>query len=298
MSSPLVSVIIPTYNRAAMVREAVESVFRQTFVDFQLIVVDDGSTDDTSEALSPFRPRLTYLYQAHRGVSAARNLGIEAALGRWIAFLDSDDLWLPEKLKAQVEFFRQNPEARVNQTEEIWIRKGRRVNPKKKHKKISGDLFAPSLKLCLVSPSAVMIEKALFNDLGGFDESLPACEDYDLWLRISARHPIFLIDRPLVIKRGGHPDQLSRTIPFLDRFRIQALIKILDSGGLRPEQSERALQELEAKCRVYGQGCLKRGKTEEGKRFLQLPTECRRRFSKTERDRPSDPPRIRGHHPI
>jgi hypothetical protein len=184
---------------------------------------------------------------------------------------EDDDLWLPEKLETQIRFFSQNPKAMICQTEEIWIRNDLRVNPRKKHQKYSGDIFAPSLLLCLVSPSAVMIRRELFEQVGCFDETLPACEDYDLWLRISAQFPICLIDRPLVVKRGGHPDQLSRTTPALDRFRIQALVKILGSGKLTAGQYDLAYQELETKCRIYGQGCLKRGKAKEGNFYLLLP---------------------------
>lgn len=271
MIPPQVSVIIPTYNRVAFVLEAVDSVLKQTLQDFELIVIDDGSTDGTAEALKRFEDRLFYRYQDNQGVSGARNLGLQMARGKWIAFLDSDDLWLPEKLETQVRFFSENPGAVICQTEEIWIRKGRRVNPQKKHQKFSGDIFAPSLLLCLVSPSAVMIQRNLFDQLGYFDVTLPACEDYDLWLRISSQFHVYLIDQPLTIKRGGHPDQLSRTIPALDRFRIQALVKLLDSGRLTAQQYEQAFKELQTKCRIYGQGCLKRGKEGEGNYTLDLP---------------------------
>lgn len=270
MSSPLISVIIPTYNRLAFVLEAVDSVLKQTLQDFELIVIDDGSNDETAKALKKYEDRLLYRYQKNQGVSRARNFGLKMARGKWIAFLDSDDLWLPEKLETQVRFFSENPGAVICQTEEIWIRKGRRVNPQKKHQKFSGDIFAPSLLLCLVSPSAVMIQRDLFERVGYFDETLPACEDYDLWLRISSQFHVYLIDRPLVVKRGGHADQLSRTIPSLDRFRIQALVKLLDSGRLTAQQYEQAYKELQTKCRIYGQGCLKRGKEEDGNYFLSL----------------------------
>jgi glycosyltransferase involved in cell wall biosynthesis len=268
---PLISVIIPTFNRAAWVREAVDSVLAQSFPDFELIVVDDGSTDPTAEGLAPYGNRLRYLYQTRQGVSAARNRGLETAAGEWLAFLDSDDLWLPRKLEAQVEFLDRNPRAEICQTEEIWIRHGRRVNPRRKHRKPSGDIFAPSLALCLVSPSAVMLKKRLLVEVGSFDRSLPACEDYDLWLRISCRKPVFLIEEPLVVKRGGHPDQLSRCLPSLDRYRIRSLEKVLASGLLSPRQYDLAWRELERKCRIYGQGSLKRGKIEEGQFYLSLP---------------------------
>lgn len=271
MVSPLVSIIIPTYNRAPWLMEAVESVFKQTVQDFELIIIDDGSTDGSADILQKVSRPFLYRFQKNQGVSRARNQGLFSAKGKWIAFLDSDDLWLPKKLESQLQFFSDHPQALICQTEEIWIRNGRRVNRGKKHQKFSGDIFAPALKLCLVSPSAVMIQRDLLEKVGYFDEALPACEDYDLWLRISAHYPIYLIDEPLVIKRGGHPDQLSRTTPALDRLRIQSLVKLLRSGQLTTEQYISAFKELETKCRIYGQGCLKRGRMEEGREVLELP---------------------------
>lgn len=271
MPPSLTSVIIPTYNRLEFLRPAVESVLSQTVGDYELIVIDDGSTDGTGEGLKPYGNRLHYIYQENRGVSAARNRGLQAARGDWIAFLDSDDYWLPAKLETQLRFFAENPQARICQTGEIWIRHGRRVNPQKKHRKFSGDIFEPSLVRCIVSPSAVMIDREFLDHIGPFDESLPACEDYDLWLRIACRFPVFLIEEPLVVKRGGHPDQLSRRIPFLDRFRIQALVKLLGSDCLSSDRQERVFRELKEKCQIYGQGCIKRGRREEGGFYLRLP---------------------------
>jgi glycosyltransferase involved in cell wall biosynthesis len=240
--------------------------------------VDDGSADATSETLSLFPPRVIRLvHEENRGVSAARNTGILAARSPLIAFLDSDDYWLPEKLAAQVDFFEHHPEAVACQTREIWIRKGRRVNPKRKHLKPSGDIFVPSLNLCLVSPSAVMVRRSLFEEVGLFDEAFPVCEDYDLWLRISCRHPIHLLDRDLVVKEGGAPDQLSQSLTGMDRFRIASILKIMEGGRLDPPQWKAALHELREKCKIYGEGCLKRGKEDEGEFYLQIPL----RFSKT-----------------
>ena len=190
---PLVSVIIPTYNRGWIIKEAIDSVMVQDYRDFELIIVDDGSTDNTPDILNSYRGDIKVFRQENQGVSAARNRGLAAASGRFIAFLDSDDLWLPRKLRRQVDFFSSNPDACICQTEEIWIRNNMRVNPKKRHKKPRGMIFEPSLALCLVSPSAVMIRRSLFEEVGGFDETLPACEDYDLWLRISCRYPVYLI---------------------------------------------------------------------------------------------------------
>ncbi len=269
MKKPLVSVIIPTYNRGWILKQAVDSVLTQDFEDFELIVVDDGSADHTQKILDSYQRELTIICQENLGVSAARNRGVEAAAGSYIAFLDSDDHWLHEKLGRQVDFFEKNQTALICQTEEIWIRNGRRVNPKKRHKKPSGMIFKPSLALCLVSPSSVMIKKSLFEETGGFDENLPACEDYDLWLRIGSRHPVYLIDIPLTIKRGGHEDQLSRQHS-LDKYRIESLNKIISSDLLSAGQKVAAIQMLISKCSIYATGCLKRGRNDEAESYQEL----------------------------
>lgn len=281
--NPEVSVIIPTHNRKDMLLEAMESVLAQSFKDFELIVVDDGSDDGTGEIVTSFissvstrsdSPRVTLLTQPQRGVSAARNAGVAKANGSLIAFLDSDDCWLDEKLAVQVSFFHEKQDALICQTEETWIRNGIRVNPRNKHEKPSGDIFFKSLKLCLVSPSAVMLRKELFSELGLFDEDLIACEDYDLWLRISAHYPVHLILDPLVVKRGGHTDQLSRTVPSLDKYRVWAMLKLLVYGSLNQEQVNASLEEITIKANIYGKGCLKRGKTDEGNEFLNIAQLC------------------------
>ena len=268
----LISVIIPTYNRSDFLKEAIESVLKQTYQPFELIVVDDGSTDDTASVLSCYAGKISALSVHHGGPSAARNHGIQAAHGDYIAFLDSDDLWLPGKLAAQMHFFHNNPEARICQTEEIWMRNSVRVNPRQKHKKYSGWIFDKCLPLCVVSPSAVMIHRSVFKQVGLFDETFPACEDYDLWLRIAPLYPIYLVDKPFIIKRGGHCDQQSKNVPALDLYRIRALCKILNSGILTSCQNDLALAELKKKCRIYANGCFKRGRKEEGEKIQQLPS--------------------------
>ena len=273
-NTPLVSVIIPTYNRGWIVKEAIDSVLEQDFHDYELIVVDDGSVDNTPKILKAYGGKIKVLRQSNQGVSAARNSGIASASGRLISFLDSDDLWLPRKLSIQVEFFNDHPQAVINQTQERWIRNGVRVNPKERHHKFSGMIFERSLALCLVSPSAVMIKKKLFNTVGIFDENLPACEDYDLWLRISCRYPVHLIETPLIIKRGGHDDQLSRAAG-LDKYRIQSLVKIIESDFLTKPQSHAAAITLVKKCEVYAGGCRKRGREEEAKYFYALAEKYR-----------------------
>jgi glycosyltransferase involved in cell wall biosynthesis len=266
---PTVSIVMPTFNRGWLIKDAIDSVLGQTYTDFELIVVDDGSTDRTRDILSNYGDRLHLIGQANRGVSAARNCGIGASTGRLIAFLDSDDIWLPNKLAVQVSFFEHNHSALICQTDEIWIRNGMRVNPRKRHLKPSGLIFEPSLVLCLVSPSAVMVRRELFDEVGLFDEELPACEDYDLWLRVSCRIPIHLIGMPLTVKRGGHQDQLSRQ-DSLDKYRIQSLIKLIESGRLTISQRNAAVIILRKKCAVYANGCLKRGRVKEAIRYTNV----------------------------
>jgi glycosyltransferase involved in cell wall biosynthesis len=266
-----VTVIIPTYNRCEMVSRAISSVLAQDMKDFHLIVVDDGSTDGTQAVLASFGDHIRHVrHPYNQGVSAARNTGIRLADTPYIAFLDSDDFWMKEKLKEQVRFFRENPSAVACQTEEIWIRDGRRVNPKKRHAKQTGHIFEQSLRLCLVSPSAVMVKRNLFGEVGLFDETLPACEDFDLWLRIGCRYPIHLLTKPLVVKEGGHADQLSRCCWGLDRFRIRVLVKLLSNPLLKEEKRPLVLDELARKCGIYGRGCVKRGKKEEGAFYLDM----------------------------
>jgi glycosyltransferase involved in cell wall biosynthesis len=268
-----VSVIIPTFNRALKTARAVASVLYQTFTDYEIIVVDDGSEDNTEDVMQQFGPRLRYIAcSSNLGVSAARNRGIMESEAPWIAFLDSDDYWLPQKLDVQTTYLNTHPGAVICQTQEAWIRNGRYVNPKKRHLKPSGDIFEPSLRLCLISPSAVMLRRSLMEEVGLFDEDFPVCEDYDLWLRIACRHTVHLIEDRLIVKEGGHPDQLSsRYRVGMDRFRIQALVKLIEGGSLNREQRQGAMEELSLKCRIYGAGCIKRGKQDEGEDYLNLP---------------------------
>ncbi len=258
-----VSVIIPTYNRREPLRKALASVLAQRATAFEVIVVDDGSSDATGAMIEKEFPSVRCLYQSNRGPAAARNRGIETASAEWIAFLDSDDEWMKDKLRAQLDYFHANPDLRIAQTEEIWVRNGRRVNPMKKHEKSGGWIFEKCLPLCVISPSAVMIHRDVFAETGLFDESYPACEDYELWLRIAAKFPVGLIREPFIVKYGGHADQRSREFPAMDRFRIQALAKIIRSGTLNPGQRAAAAAMLHEKAAIYIHGARKRGKTAE-----------------------------------
>jgi len=271
MPQPLVSIIIPTRNRETRITAAIDSVLNQTQQDFELIVVDDGSTDATQEVLRGYGDKLTSLRIDPAGPSAARNRGIEAAQTDLIAFLDSDDHWLPRKLERQLAYCQSNTNAMVSQTREVWIRNGVRVNARAKHRMHSGWIYERCLPLCIVSPSSVMIHRTVFEHVGLFDESMLACEDYDLWLRIAPHYQVHLIDEELIIKHGGHADQQSRLIPALDRLRIKALCKSLDNEkDLTEVQHAAAVAELQRKCRIYAKGCRKRGKESEALTYEAL----------------------------
>lgn len=258
-----VSVIIPTYNRAHTLERALRSVLAQSRAPVEIIVVDDGSTDGTAGIIWEKFPSVRYVRQDNRGPSAARNRGIGQAKGPWLAFLDSDDEWLENKLEMQMERVTRSPESGLCHTEEIWIRRGRRVNQMKKHAKAGGHIFERCLPRCVISPSSVLIHRRVFEQVGLFDEDLEVCEDYDLWLRVCSRQAVLFIEEPLIIKYGGHDDQLSRKHWGMDRFRIRALEKIIESGDLSDEHRRAAVETLLEKSRILLAGARKRGKSED-----------------------------------
>jgi glycosyltransferase involved in cell wall biosynthesis len=244
---------------------ALQSVCDQTRAPDEVIVVDDGSSDDTVERLRAQFPTVRVLRQPNRGVSAARNTGIRAAAGEWIALLDSDDEWLPPKLERQLEAVTEA--TMLCHCDEIWIRRGRRVNPMNKHRKYGGRIFERCLALCVISPSSVLLRRRLLDDVGLFDETLPACEDYDLWLRVTARYPVSFVDEPLIVKHGGHEDQLSRRHWGMDRFRITALEKILAANILDEPSRAAAASVLAEKIAIYAAGARKRGRLSEAHHY-------------------------------
>lgn len=266
-----IAVIIPVHDRADKIERAVESVLRQSYEPSEVMVVDDGSADNPEKALMKIDdPRLKIIRQENKGVSAARNLGIINSISEWIAFLDSDDWWLSGKLEKQVTFHKANDHLLISQTDEKWIRNGAFVNPKKYHRKVAGDIFSESLERCMVSPSAVLMHRSLFDKIGLFDEELPACEDYDLWLRITCEHKVGLVDEKLIVKTGGHDDQLSQKYWGMDRFRIKSLEKLLSGKTLNNEQEEAVINKLIEKCDILAAGAAKRGRQNEADDYGSL----------------------------
>jgi glycosyltransferase involved in cell wall biosynthesis len=268
MSKPRVSVIIPTFNRGYCLEESIRSVLDQSFTDFELIVVDDGSTDNTSELVGQFPAVKLIRLEENRGVSFARNRGMVEAQGDCIAFLDSDDLWEKDKLASQVKWIERGFHAVY--TDEIWIRNRVRVNPMNKHRKYSGDIFRYCLPLCIVSPSSVLLRAKMLSEVVGFDESMQVCEDYDLWLRIAKRYPFYFIAEKLIVKRGGHEDQLSHKYWGMDRWRVYALEKLLKENKLDEEQKNWVVMMLIEKCEILSNGFGKRGKNQEKEYYRNL----------------------------
>lgn len=268
MKVPFFSIIIPTYNRAHTIQRAVESVFKQTFTDYELIIVDDGSTDKTNEVMNflvknkPNHVPIKLLTIENRGVSGARNYGADKSIGAWLAFLDSDDEWLKDKLQKQYDFIQDNPQFELVHGEEIWYRNGKRVNQKNIHKKEGGDIFERCTELCLISPSAVVIDRALFKKLGGFREDFPVCEDYDLWLKITANREVGYIETPLINKYGGHEGQLSQKFKAMDLWRVRSLKWILENEQLEENKAKKAREVGLKKSEILINGFQKHDNTE------------------------------------
>ncbi len=280
-----ITVIIPTYNRASLLGRALQSVQQQTLTCSEVIVVDDGSTDDTASCVSHFASQCSfpvrYFSQPNQGPAAARNRGIQEAETSLLAFLDSDDHWHKKKLELQFGAICNLPDMLISHTREKWLRRGVHLNQKKIHQPGNGDIFTHCLQLCAVGMSTVMVRKELFAEIGLFKEEMRCCEDYDLWLRTSSRYPFLLIDAPLTIKEGGRQDQVSWQYRLgMDKLRIRAILDLLREGDLVLSQLVSSLQELQKKCLVYGQGCVKHLRPEEGECYLRIAE-----WTKTELDR-------------
>jgi GT2 family glycosyltransferase len=280
MTRPTISVILPTFNRSHITIKAIESVLDQTYTDWELIVVDDGSTDSTWTTLSSqceawekrFSPsdsaykKIQLFRKEHEGVASARNFGVNKSTGIWISFLDSDDVWHPQKLELQLNFHMENPKFRISQTTEQWIRNGIAIETLPKLRKKSGNFYTEALERCLITSSSVMIHRDLWLETGGFREEMPSCEDYDLWLRILYKgEEVGLIENNLLTRFGGHPDQLSSKYPAIERFRIYSQFNLLlemDSVEIEffPPNRQKLVDSLLNRLLRFKMGRTKRGK--------------------------------------
>ena len=258
-----VSVVIPCFNRKKTLSRSIDSVVNQTYKPSEIIIVDDGSTDGTRDFILNSYPNIKYFFQPKKGVSSARNKGIRESSYDWVAFLDSDDEWLPQKLEKQINQLGKYSEIFISHTNEIWIRNGVRVNQMKKHQKYGGYIFDKCLDICRISPSSVLIHKKVLKDVGVFDETLQVCEDYDLWLRITSKYSVLFERELLIVKYGGHKDQLSKVKEGIEQFRIQSLEKILALNHLTEDQFIMTKNMLVRKLSIYAKGLEKRNKFDE-----------------------------------
>jgi len=278
-----VSVIIPCYNREEYLGRAINSVMRQSLPCLEIIVIDDGSTDASSTVAQQFAANsekipIRYFYQSNAGPAGARNTGILKSSAPFLAFLDSDDHWHKRKLQEQFSQMVEQQSYLISHTGEKWLRCGKHLNQKKIHRPRHGDIFSHCLQLCAVGMSTVMAKRELFDHVGLSDASLPCCEDYDFWLRVSCRHSFLLVEQPLTIKEGGRCDQVSYKFRVgMDRYRIKSLERLIQSGVLNDSQRFFAIQELTRKIQIFAQGCIKHGNEATGRKYLKklesLPVE-------------------------
>lgn len=272
MEKPLISVIIPCYNRTSLLKEAVISVFKQSFTSFELIIVDDCSEENIEKAIAElqdetvFLPPLRFIsLKKHSGMPGyVRNRGVEVANGEFVAFLDSDDLWENDKLEKQIAVLLERKGSFCH-TREKWVRQGKIISQSSQKHKREGDIFEDALWKCIIGPSTVMMKKLLFEKYGGFWEDIEVAEDYELWLRITSENSVLYIDEPLTIKRAGDWEQLSEKYGQIEIFRIKAIKNLLEKRffSSMAEKETLAKDIFAKKCAIYATGCRKRGKCEE-----------------------------------
>ena len=254
-----ISVVIPTLNRINTLQRALDSVINQTYKPAEIIVVDNGSSDGTLKFLREQYPKITILTENKIGVSSARNKGIKKSINQWIALLDSDDAWHPRKLEIQTSMLDSElKEYNLIHTDEVWFRNNKHINQMKKHKKQGGYIFEMCLSFCCISPSSVLFNKNILDKVGLFDESLPVCEDYDMWLKICSSEEVLFAQDKLTYKYGGHKDQLSKSYWGMDRFRIKSIENIIKNFDLTYKQKQQAKKELIKKLKIIINGAFKR----------------------------------------
>ena len=263
-------------GRANFLKMALTSVMQQTLPPTEILIVYDYPYGERMGVGAPIpkhpdsgKPiNITTMPSEGRGISASRNTGIKHSCEPWLAFLDDDDEWLPRKMEKQAELIKHETQQRMNSlmnplichTDEKWRRHGEHVNPHLKHRKSGGRIYEKCLDLCCISPSTVLMQREVFDKYGLFDEKMPVCEDYDMWLRICAYEYVLFVPKKLTLKRGGHADQLSRKYWGMDRFRCYALKKMLLQSELTADYRLATKKALQKRLEILSIGARKRGK--------------------------------------
>jgi glycosyltransferase involved in cell wall biosynthesis len=266
MPPPLVSIILPTYNRAHLLKRSIQSILNQTYKNFELIIVNDGSTDNTREVVENFHDRRIYYveHEKRRGANAARNTGIKLAKGEYIAFQDDDDIWLPRKLEMQIEVFQNSPQnVGVVYTGCLRIdcERGRAFRlPSIKEKRVEGYIHSNLLKKNFITTTTAVVKRECFQHSGLFDENLPRLQEWDLWIRISKHYSFKYINLPLVISYIFR-ENISRNLDALISAQTYILYKYFD-------EISHDLKMLAHHYAVIGSLLHMRGKIKEGRKYL------------------------------
>lgn len=255
-SSPRVSVVIPAYNAAGTLPEALDSVFRQTFTDYEVVVVDDGSTDSTPELLAGYGDRLRVFYKVNEGKpAAARNLGVNRARGEYVAFLDADDRWLPEKVALQANLLDSRPAVGLVYTATAVVDgKGRELRVSRCAPETRGRIGGLLSVRNVMVGSSVMARRRAIEEAGGFDESLTSIENWDLWIRIARQWQVDFVDQPLTLYRI-HEGNRSANVELRRRNIFRIITKNHDPGD-RSQEARRLRREayFNAYYQVLGMG--------------------------------------------
>lgn len=265
-----VAAVLPVRDRAALLAEAMQSILAGKTRPRELIVVVNSKGPAREADLGAARAAadqagdviVRILTEERPGPAAARNRGWRAAAASWISFLDSDDLWAPEKLAAQLRFLARRPHLDACHTGERWLKHGRELSQPRRLAPRSGAFLYDAFETCLISCSSILLRRSLLETLGGFDETFPVCEDFELWLRLLARTPVGLVPEPLTIKRSGDWAQLSQSRHSMDAWRIRAILKFAAATPLDGRALAAARNSVERKLRILQQGADKRRTTE------------------------------------
>ena len=272
MTKPCVSIVIPTYNQSQFVNEALESVLSQSFQNFEIIVINDGSTDNTKAVLSNFNDHIQIINQENKGLSEARNKGIQKARGDFIAFLDSDDLWVPEKLESQMKLLRNNPEflwcysdaevfdSETGQTQYLYSQLYEHL--------YSGCIFNYLILENFIASPTPIVHRDVFEGVGLFFDNRIVAEDWDMWLRISDDHPVALIERTLA-RRRIHAGMKTRNRDWKKQYNrsVNTVERALNlKQGFSKKIKKEALSRLNIRI---GRSLISKGKNDQARKLFR-----------------------------